>query len=530
MQEGPHAPESTSRNAYELLDSMLFPAAVLDRAGVIRAVNDAWTRFAMDNSPDGRVPPHTGLGTDYLSICRESVGNGAESAHAVCDGIRTVLDGRAPRFIHQYRCDSPTQERWFYLMVTPRRSAEGGAVVVHVDVTPSHRTEEENLLLRSRIDQGQRLEALGRLASGAAHDFNNMLGVILGYAEIGLASAAHESQLHGDLLQIKRAAERSAVLTRQLLALARRHSAVPRILDLNSSVGESLGMLRRLIGEGVDLRFTPSPGLWMVHVDPQQVDHVLANLCLNARDAIGGAGTVRVALENVTVSAPRAGAHPSAKPGDHVALRVTDDGAGMPPEVLAQIFEPFFTTKGVGRGTGLGLSTVLGMVEQNGGILEVESTPGKGTTVTAFLPRRDGTPAPALAPDAAAPLWLDASVLLVEDEPMLLELVPRMLRDAGCRVHVAGSADEALRIAANPQVAFDLVLTDVVMPVMNGRELVAELERVRPGLRHVYVSGHVGDVIARHGLLDRGTRFLHKPFTREELIAELSRALHAPPA
>jgi CheY-like chemotaxis protein len=359
-----------------------------------------------------------------------------------------------------------------------------------------------------------------------AHDFNNMLGVILGHVEISLAEVDERSTLHADLLEVKHAAEHSADLTRQLLAFARKQAVVPKVLDLDAAVASTLKMLGRLIGENIRLEHRRSVASWPVRVDPSQVDQLLANLCVNARDAISGAGKVTIELSNRTMSASDCAALPDVRPGDYVRLAITDDGSGMDATTKARMFEPFFTTKEHGRGTGLGLATVYGIVKQNGGFIEVESALGRGTTFAVHLPRHVGEREPAGAAVAQATRGHE-TILLVEDEAAMLRVTTRVLTKLGYVVLAVGSPSEALRTAREHEGAIDLLLTDVMMPDMNGRELAKQLLVIRPGLRLLFMSGYTADVMADQGITEQAGALVRKPFTRAELAAQIRELLDA---
>jgi two-component system, cell cycle sensor histidine kinase and response regulator CckA len=399
--------------------------------------------------------------------------------------------------------------------------------ITHVtDTTERRRASEEREKLQAQLAQAQKMESVGRLAGGVAHDFNNMLGVIIGHAEMALERVEPSEPLHADLAEIKHAAERSADLTRQLLAFARRQTVAPRVLDLNDTITGMLRMLRRLIGEDIDLTWLPHEGLWPVHIDPSQLDQVLANLCVNARDAIQGVGKITIQTRNVTLDEQECAAAGGPAAGDFVALTVSDSGAGMEREVLDHLFEPFYTTKGVGRGTGLGLATVYGIVRQNDGLINACSEPGIGTTFNIYLPRASGQPAEE-AVETAADGWRASgqTVLLVEDEPANLRLGRAMLERLGFSVLTASTPADAVRLAEEHPGRIDLLITDVVMPGMNGRDLAARIDAVRGDLVHVFMSGYTADVIAHRGVLDQGVHFLQKPFSISDLAGKVREAL-----
>ena len=355
-----------------------------------------------------------------------------------------------------------------------------------------------------------------------------MLGVILGRAELALEHAGEGTPLREDLEEIGSAARRSADLTRQLLAFARKQAVAPRVLDLNETAAGMLKMLRRLIGEDIELRWVPGEGLWPVEIDPSQLDQVLANLVVNARDAIGGVGRVTIETRTLRAGEEYCARHPGVLPGDYVLLAVTDTGCGMDPETQAHIFEPFFTTKGTGRGTGLGLATVYGIVKQNRGFIHVTSQPGQGTTFELYLPRHLGGALAALPAGAPAPARRGSeTILLVEDEPAMLSVTARRLEAHGYQVLRAGGPREALDLAKAHGGAIDLLLTDVVMPGMNGRELADTLTPLRPGLKHLFMSGFTADVIGSRGVLGAGVRFLQKPFSSGDLASLVREALES---
>ncbi|MFZ1642950.1 MAG: GAF domain-containing protein [Candidatus Contendobacter sp.] len=383
--------------------------------------------------------------------------------------------------------------------------------------------------LEAQLLQAQKMEAVGRLAGGVAHDFNNMLAVIAGHAEMALEQTAPDCPLYADLLAIQKAAQRSADLTRQLLAFARKQTIAPRVLDLNDTIAGMLKILGRLIGEDIALLWKPANSLWPVNVDPAQIDQILANLVVNARDAIAGVGKIIIETGRADFDESYCETHPDFIPGRYVLLVVSDNGCGMDKEVLAQLFDPFFTTKPQGRGTGLGLATVYGIVKQNHGFINVYSEPGQGSTFRIYLPRHAAdqagaspTPAPAIAPTGAE------TVLLVEDEAALLKLGKLLLERLGYTVLAAGSPNQALELAGAHAGVIHLLLTDVIMPEMSGRDLWQRLGALRPGLKCLFMSGYTANVIAHHGVLDDGVHFLQKPFSREALANKLREVLYGP--
>ncbi len=389
---------------------------------------------------------------------------------------------------------------------------------VVVDIAERKRAEEEGLRLQAQLVQAQKMESVGRLAGGVAHDFNNMLGVILGYAELALTMVDESQPLHRQLLQIQSAAQRSADLTRQLLAFARKQTIAPSRIDINQTVNSMLGMLQRLIGEDIDLVWLPAPEVWPVKVDPSQIDQILTNLSANARDAIDGVGKVTIETANISLDEGYCATHPDSRPGDHVLLTVSDTGAGMDRKTQSHLFEPFFTTKEMGKGTGLGLATIYGVVKQNCGSINVYSEPGRGTTFKIYLPRHPDDLAP--SPPSAETVTVERgseTILVVEDEATVLQMTTLMLERQGYRVVAAGNPAEALRLAREGSGKIDLLITDVIMPEMNGRELAGKILHDHPGMRCLFMSGYTANVIARHGVLDDGVQFLQKPFSISEL-------------
>ena len=420
---------------------------------------------------------------------------------------------------------------WHMTNAAPVRNAEGQLIGLGIarDITGLKADAAERAVLQDQLVQLQKIESVGRLAGGVAHDFNNMLQVILGHVELAMERNAAGQSARDDLLEIRKAAERSSGLTRQLLAFARKQTVAPKILDLNDTIHGMLQMLRRLIGENIDLSWRPGRGLGPVRMDPSQIDQILANLCANARDAVAGAGAIAIETTGESFTPEHCAAHPAHLPGDYIRLSVSDNGCGMDKEVLGKLFEPFFTTKPVGEGTGLGLSTVYGIVRQNHGFIDVASKPGQGTTFHVYLPRHSeappqAAPAPARAPAGTA----RETILLVEDDPAILAISRTMLERLAYRVVGARSPDAALQLARDHAGPIHLLMTDVVMPGMNGHDLAARLLDPHPHIKRLYMSGYTADVIAHHGILDDGIHFIQKPFTLAELEAKVRETLDDP--
>ena len=381
--------------------------------------------------------------------------------------------------------------------------------------------------LEKQLGMAQKMESVGRLAGGVAHDFNNMLSVILGYTEMALEEVEDEQPLRLSLLGIRQAAERSADLTRQLLAFARKQTIAPRILDCNMVLTGMLTMLRRLIGEDIDLVWLPGNDLGHIKMDPSQIDQILANLCVNARDAIGGhTGKVTIETSNFTVDETFQQIHPGAIAGEYILLAVSDNGAGMNADTLSHLFEPFFTTKEMGKGTGLGLATAYGIVKQNGGFISVYSETDLGTTFKIYLPRHfTAEEAQPAAEPATQPGKANETILLVEDEPMILAMTDSMLRRQGYKVLTATGPLQAIQLASEFSGQIHLLMTDVVMPGMNGKALATRLRLIMPKLKCLFMSGYTANVIARHGVLDEGVNFIQKPFSKKDLAVKIRKVL-----
>ncbi len=460
--------------------------------------------------------------------CEEAIGqnprilkSGQHDADVYTAMWKTLLDGQVweGRLINKRKDDSLYTED---VSIAPVKDPNGtitNYVAVKRDITAE--LEREDMLR-----QAQKMESVGRLAGGVAHDFNNMLTIILGQAQLLAMKLAADAPHRHNVAEIVQAAQRSANLTRQLLAFARKETIAPVPLDLNGAVGDLLKMLRRLIGEDIDLSWQPGAKLWRVKMDPGQLDQLLVNLCVNARDAIDGVGKVTIETENVSIDEEYCRSHVEAKPGHYVMLTVSDDGCGMDAETMSQVFEPFFTTKPTGEGTGLGLATVYGIIKQNMGFVNVCSELEKGTTFRLYLPRLAGKESrhdPRQSPQPCP--HGNETVLLVEDEPAVREIAQAFLEECGYRVLEADCPATALDVAAANPETIDLLLTDVVMPGMNGRDLAERLTAGRPSLRVLYMSGYTASTIVHRGVLDQGVQFISKPFTLEELARKVREVL-----
>lgn len=379
--------------------------------------------------------------------------------------------------------------------------------------------------LEARIQQINKMESIGILAGGIAHEFNNMLGVITGHTELAMDFVNNDSPISHHLNEIQKAALRSAELTSQLLGFARKQMASPKIIALNDIIYALLNMIKRIIDENIALNWVPHPELWPIKIDPAQVDQILANLCLNARDAINGAGEVTIKTQNTILDKAFREEHPECIPGDYVMLSISDTGRGMDEETLRNLFVPFFTTKEVGAGTGLGLATVYGIVKQNDGYIYVHSIPGRGTTIDIYFPRILETKKAKEKSGDGEIAGGAETVLLVEDEESILDLGKVVLEKFGYTVLSAGTPGEALSMAENHQGPIDLLVTDVVMPEMNGRDLKFKIEKIKPDIKALYISGYTFDIIIHRGILENDVHFLQKPFSFNTLAKKVREIL-----
>ena len=453
----------------------------------------------------------------------EAIGKSAFEMYApfpaILENLRRALAGE------EFRDVVDVGEFAFETSYTPLRDGTGavtGLIGVANDVTERRRLEEQ-------LRQSQKMEAVGRLAGGVAHDFNNLLTTILGYTTLLLQRHASGDEPDRRLVEIRRAAERAAGLTRQLLAFSRRQVVEPRVVDVNSVVAGVEEMLRRLIGEDVDFVFTPAPSAAPVMADPGQLEQVLMNLVVNARDAMPRGGQLTVEVAHADLRQPLTQGDVTLLAGPCVSLLVRDTGCGMAPETQAHIFEPFFTSKAFGQGTGLGLAIVYGIVQQNGGHIEVQSTPNVGSQFTIYLPLAAGTHAAGTDREIGRAGSGTETLLLVEDEAPVRVLAHEMLVQQGYTVLQASNGPEALAVAGRDHVPIDLLITDVVMPGMSGGELVERLLETNPKLRVLYISGYSDDAIVRHGVKHADSAFLQKPFTYEAFVAKVREVLDRGP-
>ncbi|MFT4542584.1 MAG: two-component system cell cycle sensor histidine kinase/response regulator CckA [Planctomycetota bacterium] len=485
----------------------------LDRSGTI----------LQTNLPGARL-----LGTSRSLL----VGSSLRDFIAVADRSRLVafLQETFAEPDHQIRTLqlTPKGAAPIQVQIEGTRSPDGTELrTVIFDISAQTRAAAEREELQEQLFQSLKMDSVGQLAGGVAHDFNNTLAAIMGHAEMALMEVGSEQPVRKELLEMRGFAEQSADLIAQLLAFASRQPAAPRALDLNKTVEQTLNLIRPLIGEGTELVWRPGKEALVVKIDPAQIDQVVVNLCINARDAITDTGTIVVETQGVVVGEADWLDRPNqeASSEEFVSLIVRDTGTGMSPDTQSRIFEPFFTTKGVGKGTGLGLSTAYGVIKQNGGSIKVESQQSLGTSFMVYLPRchevpEESEPSPASEKELAG----RETILLVEDESSILELTRRMLEGLGYQVIASQCSVEAVRLVAEHAGEIHMLVTDIVMPKLNGQELATQLNEDHPGIKILYMSGYTADIIAERGLFDPGVNFIQKPF-RMKLLAERVRAV-----
>ncbi len=419
----------------------------------------------------------------------------------------------------------PGETNVFYL-----RDSSGqviGFIGIIKDISQRMRAEQEKARLEVQLNQAQKMEAIGRLAGGVAHDFNNLLTTILGNAELALLDLKQNEPFYNILTEIKGAGDKASALTRQLLAFSRRQVMQPEILDLNELLQDMSRMLRRIIGEDIELEILPASGLGLVEIDPGQLEQVIMNLAVNARDAMPGGGKLTIEIADADLDRIYSESHGRVvRPGPYVLLAVSDTGQGMPPEIQAQIFDPFFTTKDKGKGTGLGLSTVYGIVKQSSGYIWVYSEPEAGTTFKIYLPRVEKHSGHEQPPKEQEQDHSGTeTILVVEDDQAVRNIAAYSLRIYGYRVLTASDGAQALARVQEEKDQIHLVLTDVVMPQIGGLEMVQELKKLQPGLKVLYMSGYTTNSIVHHGILDQGVDFLQKPFTPNSLASKVREVL-----
>ena len=414
---------------------------------------------------------------------------------------------------------------WVEITATFNRDENGKPVEILLagrNITERKKMLEEKDKLEKQLIQAQKMETVGRLAGGVAHDFNNMLSVILGYADLAKLRLPEDNPVLEHISEIEKAAIRSKDITAQLLAFSRKQIIAPKNINLNKMITHTQKALIRLIGEDIDLKFHPEDGIWIIKFDPSQIEQILMNLAVNARDAMPAGGKLTIETANIRLNDAYCREHLGFTPGYYVRLAISDNGTGIDKETLPYIFEPFFTTKETGKGTGLGLATVYGIVKQNGGFINVYSEPGQGTTFKIYLPRSVEEMDIKQDADEEPLVMGSGNILLVEDDALVLSMVTHMLKSAGYTVIASPNPLEALNLCGNGNSTIDLVITDVVMPIMSGRELRDRLSIIRPDIKVLFMSGYTANVIVHHGVLEEGVHFLQKPFSLKELARKLS--------
>jgi len=507
------ATEAELRLLSAALNAAADAVVITDREGIIAWVNPAFTAIAGYSTEEavGRTPG-------------DLVKSGVHPPEFYKDLWHTILGG------HVWRGEITNRRKGRQLYpeaqtITPVKDARGE--VTHFVAIKRDLTVEKQL--QAQFLQAQKMETVGQLAGGIAHDFNNLITAINGTADLASLGLREGDPLRTDFERIRKTGERAASLTRQLLAFSRKQFMAPEVLDLNAVVTDMQDMLQRLLGEDIELMVMPARPGGSVLVDRGQVEQVVMNLAVNARDAMPDGGALTIETDDVELDDSYAATHPSMHPGPHVMLAVSDTGVGMDEATRPRIFEPFFTTKGPGKGTGLGLATVYGIVKQSGGSIWVYSETGKGTTFKIYLPRVEGVQPTQQPPPKPTPTAVTGTetILIVEDEEFLRELAGRMLQMAGYTVLTASDGEEALQLLGRYDSPVHLVLTDVVMPGISGRELATRLATSHASVKVLYTSGYTDDVILRHGLLDRTTHFLSKPYSMDDLTRKVREALDA---
>lgn len=501
------------------LNSLPSLVVLLGAAGEIAKVNQP---AGQSLSPDCSLVARMRIGLQYLDVCRNFLDPG--SVEALEQGVGTTLNGRSLDFSCEVSCRDMGEVHWYSICVLPLRSHDGQAIVTHSDITSQRRAEERSAALERQLQAGSKMEAQGRLAGGIAHEFNNLLTVINGYT-LRLLSLSLDEQQIKPLEQIQTAGARAAALTGQMLAFSSNQMASPRALDLNSIVTEMVAMLEPMVGENVRITTSLASQLGSVVVDLNQMSQVIMNLGANARDAMPNGGTLLLETRNEDVPESGLEGHPEVPPGPYAVLTVTDSGTGIDAQTMQSIFEPFFTTKQRGRGTGLGLAAVHGIVRQNGGWIDVESVVGKGSSFHVYLPRVNVHPEARLHPvrESAASNG-QGTILVVEDQEQIRDLVVHVLTDLGYHPFAAADGVAALKLAHEVG-KFDLVITDVVLPNMSGPEMVGRLSAGQPDLKVLYMSGYPKDLVVTGGLLQPGLVYLQKPFSPGDLAAKVEAVL-----
>lgn len=510
----------TSRNTYyEFFDQAPIGYLILDQQGIVQEVNLTLCHMLGTQRSSLKARPFIG----YVYPQDHS------DFHFHLSSVQSASGRRLNCTLHLRSTDQqilPTRVQSVCLHTN--QDTESTRILVTVtDISEIVQAQQEREEMEAQFREAQKMEAVGRLAGGVAHDFNNMLSIIQGRAELMLMDLGKDDPKLADIQEIHATVQRSADLVRQLLAFARKQIINPQPLDLNDLVEGMLTMLRRLIGEDIDLAWRPGADLWQVKMDPAQVDQILANLCVNARDAISGVGKVTIETNNVVLDPAYCFAHNETSPGDFVLLAVSDNGCGMDAKTLKNMYEPFYTTKDVDKGTGLGLSTVYGIVKQNKGVIHTYSNQGMGTCIKMYFPRHYVEDRVQIAESKpAVPKGTGETILLVEDEPMVMQVTQRLLEKLGYGVLTATAPMKALHMAHTYTDPIYLLVTDMIMPEMHGKDLAEKIVTIRPQTRILFMSGYTPEVVYRHGVLDTDTHFLHKPFSYQLLAQKVWAALN----
>lgn len=507
------------KNEESIRESQEKYKSIIDNVGIgVALISPAMEILEMNHQMREWFPE---LDLNKRPICYRSFNNPPnEEVCEYCPTCKTLEDGKVHEDTTVKRHADKTRN--YRIVSSPLFNSQGevtAAIEIVEDIT-------EHLNLQAQLMQAQKMESVGRLAGGVAHDYNNISSIIIGYSELALEKVNSNDSLHADIMEILAAAKRSTNITRQLLAFARKQVIAPKVLDLKEIIENMLKMLRRLIGEDIDLAWLPGAEVLPVKIDPSQVDQILANLCVNARDAIADVGKVTIETKNISFDEDYCADHAGFVPGEYVMLAVSDDGSGIEPKTLDNIFEPFFTTKGMRKGTGLGLATVYGIVKQNNGFINVYSEPDKGTTIKVYLSRHTGQTVE--APREASleiPLSRGETILLVEDDGSILKLSKRILEGLGYTVLATTTPNDAVSLAEEHAGEINLLITDVVMPEMNGRELSEQLQSLYPNLKVLFMSGYTANVIAHRGVLEENVCFIPKPFSKKDLALKVRESL-----
>ena len=502
--------ERLRRREEELALSRAQLGALLDAIGDAAWIKDQKLRYVAVNAGFLRI---VGRGSQEVigRMARDLVPEGRANRYERED--QAALERSYAGSIVEEIEEPSKEKRLLAVLRRPVLDEKGnvaGVLGIARDVTEQRELEQ-------RLIQSQKMDAIARLAGGVAHDFNNMLTAIQGYSALLLTQLPEADSRRENVEEILKAGERAAALTRQLLAFSRRQVLEPRVLDLNEVVRNLSRMLSRLIGENIELSFSPAPDLWHVLADPGQLEQVLLNLAINARDAMPRGGRLTIETRNTQLDGSHWRKDFPVQSGDYALVAVSDTGVGIPPEVQSRLFEPFFTTKPRGEGTGLGLSTVYGIVKQSGGYIWVYSEPGAGSTFKVYLPRVDAPLSPSETPRSSTAARGSETILFVEDEREVRSLVEKLLRLQGYKVLSAADPSAAIAHARGYSGRLDLLITDVMLPGLSGRDLARQIQNLKPGIPVLYISGYSDDAIVRHGIVDPGTHFLQKPFTPSQL-------------